>query len=518
MTAQELSGPQGGQELVAQALRRHGLATEPFVPAGRSTASAVLRGVDEQGRDLLVRVVRLPPGRRGRALRQRAQALRELDAAGVVRVREVLELPGEHLAVVMDLVEGIDLGVLLAARGSLSRGEAAVLLRDLATGLAGLHAAGVVHGDLSPANVMVTTAGHGVLVDLVGTGTETGTPPWAAPEQERGGAATPASDVYSLAAVLRSCAHGALALEGRLHAVTSDALDADPAARPSASELASRAEELGRPRPLELPQAALLEATALRGQLAVPTRKAPARRRGGAPRRARSPGRRADRTHRAHRALRTHRAHRAVRAARAPRGRPRARRGDRSRPRAWWVQAAWVVVGVSTPVVLATCLALCLGPGQQDAVVAPTASSQVRSPEELRRAVVELVARRDRALERADAQALASTTVPGSPAAQADAELLAALTDRGARVQGLTTTVAGVHQVEPPGAAAARWPGAVAVRLTRTQQAYTLVEPEGVRRVPLQPAQEVVLVLLPDPWRVAEVAQVPLGSGRTRTG
>ncbi|MBS6071410.1 MAG: protein kinase [Actinomyces urogenitalis] len=503
------------QVLVAQELELRGLATEPLVPAGRTASSAVLRGVDEQGHDLVVRVLRLPPGRRGRELRQRAQVLRELETAGVVAVRAVLDLAGEYLAVVMDLVEGVDLGVLLAARGSLTRGEAAVLLRDLATGLAGLHAAGVVHGDLSPANVMVTTAGHGVLVDLVGTGTETGTPPWAAPEQERGGAATPASDVYSLAAVLRSCAHGALALEGRLHAVTSDALDADPARRPSAAELASRAEELGRPRPLELPQAALLEATALRGQLAVPTRKAPVRRRGGAPRRARSPGRRADHTHRAHRA---------VRAARAPRGRPRARRGDRSRPRAWWVQAAWVVVGVSAPVILATCLALCLGPGQQDAVVAPTASSQVRqleglrTPEELRRAVVELVARRDRALERADAQALASTTVPGSPAAQADAELLAALTDRGARAQGLMTTVAGVHQVEPPGAAAVRWPGAVAVRLTRTQQAYTLVEPEGVRRVPLQPAQEVVLVLVPDPWRVAEVAQVPLGSGRTRTG
>lgn len=503
------------QVLVAQELELRGLATEPLVPAGRTASSAVLRGVDEQGHDLVVRVLRLPPGRRGRELRQRAQVLRELETAGVVAVRAVLDLAGEYLAVVMDLVEGVDLGVLLAARGSLTRGEAAVLLRDLATGLAGLHAAGVVHGDLSPANVMVTTAGHGVLVDLVGTGTETGTPPWAAPEQERGGAATPASDVYSLAAVLRSCAHGALALEGRLHAVTSDALDADPARRPSAAELASRAEELGRPRPLELPQAALLEATALRGQLAVPTRKAPVRRRGGAPRRARSPGRRADHTHRAHRA---------VRAARAPRGRPRARRGDRSRPRAWWVQAAWVVVGVSAPVILATCLALCLGPGQQDAVVAPTASSQVRqleglrTPEELRRAVVELVARRDRALERADAQALASTTVPGSPAAQADAELLAALTDRGARAQGLMTTVAGVHQVEPPEAAAVRWPGAVAVRLTRTQQAYTLVEPEGVRRVPLQPAQEVVLVLVPDPWRVAEVAQVPLGSGRTRTG
>ena len=70
--------------------------------------------------------------------------------------------------------------------------------------------------------------------------------------------------------------------------------------------------------------------------------------------------------------------------------------------------------------------------------------------------------------------------------------------------------MAGVHEVEPAEAAAARWPGAVAVQLTRTQQAYTLVEAAGSRRVPVQPAQEVVFVLLPEPWRVAEVAQAPV--------
>lgn len=134
------------QVLVAQELELRGLATEPLVPAGRTASSAVLRGVDEQGHDLVVRVLRLPPGRRGRELRQRAQVLRELETAGVVAVRAVLDLAGEYLAVVMDLVEGVDLGVLLAARGSLTRGEAATLLQEVAAGLARLHEAGIVHG------------------------------------------------------------------------------------------------------------------------------------------------------------------------------------------------------------------------------------------------------------------------------------------------------------------------------------------------------------------------------------
>lgn len=495
------------QVLVAQELELRGLATEPLVPAGRTASSAVLRGVDEQGHDLVVRVLRLPPGRRGRELRQRAQVLRELETAGVVAVRAVLDLAGEYLAVVMDLVEGVDLGVLLAARGSLTRGEAATLLQEVAAGLARLHEAGIVHGDVCPANIMVTTGGHGVLVDLMGAPTQTGTPGWAAPEQDRGGNATLATDVYSLAAVLRSCAQGTLALQARLHAVVDDALSADPARRPSAAELASRAEELGRPRPLELPQEALLQATALRGQLAVPTRTKPARRRPGGARRARTPiGRDA----------RTHRSVRAPRAVRAPRGGPRARRSDSSRRRGWWKRAVWAVAGVSAPVIVVTCLALLLGPGRQVAVEAQTSSVQATQPdrpgrpEELRRAVVALVARRDQALEEADATALASTTVPGSPAALADAELLAGIVSRGARVQGLTTAVAGVHEVEPAEAAAARWPGAVAVQLTRTQQAYTLVEAAGSRRVPVQPAQEVVFVLLPEPWRVAEVAPAPV--------
>ena len=49
--------------------------------------------------------------------------------------------------------------------------------------------------DVSSANVVITTEGGAVLIDLFGGVMETGTGPWAAPERAGGGPATPASDV-----------------------------------------------------------------------------------------------------------------------------------------------------------------------------------------------------------------------------------------------------------------------------------------------------------------------------------
>ena len=53
--------------------------------------------------------------------------------------------------------------------------------------------------------------------------------------------------------------------------------------------------------------------------------------------------------------------------------------------------------------------------------------------------------------------------------------------------------------------AAAAWPGAAAVHLTLAQAASTRSGPSGTRTVPAVAAREVVLVLVPGPWRVAEV-------------
>ena len=107
-----------------------------------------------------------------------------------------------------------------------------------------------------------------------------------------------------------------------------------------------------------------------------------------------------------------------------------------------------------------------------------------------------------------DAVALASTTVPGSPAALADEALLAAIIDSGEQIEGLSTTVHSATGVPVGREAAESWTGATAVRVSQSQAPSVRIAADGSRReVPAQARREVVLVLVPDPWRVAEVLQ-----------
>ena len=87
--------------------------------------------------------------------------------------------------------------------------------------------------------------------------------------------------------------------------------------------------------------------------------------------------------------------------------------------------------------------------------------------------VVGLSAARDRALMAGDAVALAATTVPGSPAAQADTEVLTELSDSGEGVKELHTSVSQVAEVRLPDDAEEQWAGARAVRVTLSQSAST---------------------------------------------
>lgn len=122
--------------------------------------------------------------------------------------------------------------------------------------------------------------------------------------------------------------------------------------------------------------------------------------------------------------------------------------------------------------------------------------------------VVALSAARDRALMAADADALAATTVPGSPAAETDTRILTDLIDSGESVGGLQTSVSQMIDTELPGDAAALWPGARAVRVTLSQSASTRSGASGTRTVPALASRQVVLILVPGPWRVADVRAV----------
>jgi serine/threonine protein kinase len=129
--------------------------------------------------------------------------------------------------IVMEYVAGRPLSQLLG-NGPLATEQAATLGRQIALGITAAHAQGVVHGDLKPANVLVTPAGTVKVVDFGmarrssspvqgeetglwdpgSAGGISGTPAYMAPEQARGEPATPASDVFSLGVMLYELATG----------------------------------------------------------------------------------------------------------------------------------------------------------------------------------------------------------------------------------------------------------------------------------------------------------------------
>ena len=137
------------------------------------------------------------------ALRREATLLRTLDTPYVVRLRAVV---GDVL--VLDHAPGGSLGALLTRRGCLDPGEVVTIAVPLARALAVAHAQGLVHGDVSPANVLFTADGMPLLADLgvarvagEGSGSVDGTAEFLAPEVAAGGEPGPAADVWALAAL-----------------------------------------------------------------------------------------------------------------------------------------------------------------------------------------------------------------------------------------------------------------------------------------------------------------------------
>jgi serine/threonine-protein kinase len=162
---------------------------------------------------------------RFRAEAQHAALLHHPNIASVFDYGEVEE-NGERLAyLVMELVEGESLAALLARERRLDPRRTLGILRSTAAALAAAHAAGVVHRDVKPGNVLVAPDGVVKITDfgiawsassvpLTQTGQVIGTAHYLSPEQATGAKATPASDVYALGAVAYECLAGRRAFEG----------------------------------------------------------------------------------------------------------------------------------------------------------------------------------------------------------------------------------------------------------------------------------------------------------------
>jgi serine/threonine-protein kinase len=164
---------------------------------------------------------------RFRAEAQHAALLAHRNIATVHDYGEVsAEDGGEHLAyLVMELVEGEPLSTVLARERRLDVPATLDLLHQTASALAAAHAAGVVHRDVKPGNVLMGDDGIVKITDfgiawsasdvpLTQTGQVVGTAHYLSPEQAEGGKASPASDVYALGMIAYECLAGRRAFEG----------------------------------------------------------------------------------------------------------------------------------------------------------------------------------------------------------------------------------------------------------------------------------------------------------------
>ncbi|CAN5276844.1 hypothetical protein BH20ACT8_BH20ACT8_00290 [soil metagenome] len=207
--------------------------------------------------------------------RREATLLAKIDGPCVARVLDVGS-SGSQPYLVCEYVDGPTIAQHVEGDGPLPPELLVPLAAGLASALQTIHAAGVVHRDLTASNVLLAPDGprvvdfgiarHGNSTAITASRTIVGTPLWMAPEQIRGGPITPAIDIFAWGALVAFAASGRPpfggettdavlyrivheppdlpALNPPLDGLVAAALAKDPADRPPATELAARLQML----------------------------------------------------------------------------------------------------------------------------------------------------------------------------------------------------------------------------------------------------------------------------------
>jgi eukaryotic-like serine/threonine-protein kinase len=177
-----------------------------------------------------------------------------------------------HPYLVTEFIQGPPLSQVVAQEGRLPAGTAQAVAVGVADALCTIHAAGLVHRDVKPANVLLAETGPRIIdfgiaheldaaEGLTKAGVVMGSPGWIAPERLKGAPATPASDVFGWGLLVAYASTGRnpfgtgdpahlaerilrlppdlLGLREPLHSLVKAALAKDPALRPSAEDLLS---------------------------------------------------------------------------------------------------------------------------------------------------------------------------------------------------------------------------------------------------------------------------------------
>ncbi|MFF8193640.1 protein kinase [Streptomyces bobili] len=254
---------------------------------GHGGMGTVWRAKDETvDREVAVKEPRvpdhLPERERANAferMRREARAAARLDHPSVVNVHDVAVVDGQPW-IVMELIHGRSLGAALE-EGTLGVREAARIGLEVLGALEAAHAAGILHRDVKPDNVLLGRHDRVVLTDfgiaqiegetnLTDTGGFVGSPEFIAPERVLGQRPGPASDLWSLGVVLYAATEGVspfrrsntpatlqsvlnaapappAAAQGPLAEAINGLLDKDPARRPQAAQVRALLERAANP-------------------------------------------------------------------------------------------------------------------------------------------------------------------------------------------------------------------------------------------------------------------------------
>ncbi|GCB46688.1 hypothetical protein SNL152K_3986 [Streptomyces sp. NL15-2K] len=254
---------------------------------GHGGMGTVWRAKDETvDREVAVKEPRvpdhLPERERANAferMRREARAAARLDHPAVVNVHDVAVVDGQPW-IVMELVQGRSLGDALQ-EGTLGAREAARIGLEVLGALEAAHAAGILHRDVKPDNVLLGRHDRVVLTDfgiaqiegetnLTDTGGFVGSPEYIAPERVLGQRPGPASDLWSLGVVLYAATEGVspfrrsntpatlqsvlnaspappAAAQGPLAEAINGLLQKDPARRPNAAQVRDLLERTANP-------------------------------------------------------------------------------------------------------------------------------------------------------------------------------------------------------------------------------------------------------------------------------
>ena len=238
---------------------------------GSGGMGRVFLGMSVGGRPVAVKIIRAElaadPEFRSRFSREVAAARRVNGLFTALVVDADVDAPVPWLATAY--VPGLSLAETVKERGPLAARSVLSLAAGLAEGLSAIHAAGVVHGDLKPSNVLLAEDGPRVIdfgisraagaAPVTPTGLVVGSPGFMSPEQALGKEIGPLSDVFSLGAVLAFAAtgqrpfgtgspvelldrviHGSPRLEtvpAEVRLLVLRCLDKDPSQRPTAADL-----------------------------------------------------------------------------------------------------------------------------------------------------------------------------------------------------------------------------------------------------------------------------------------